>query len=341
MRRTMAAPYELGVGEHLVTASLGVAVSSPGMTASELLARAADATQDAKRAGRNCVVLADAALRERHQRRDRLASQLAVAEENEELQLHYQPIVALRGPRAGRVDLVEGLLRWHSSRAALMSPTRFLDVAEEAGLMGPIGRWVLREACAAAARWLRSGRRLQVSVNCSVRQFTSRLVPEVADALTASDLDGELLVIEVTEQALSEDHDRAGGVIEALAELGVRVVIDGFGTGYSSLGRLQELAIAGLKIDRAFALGLVTPQGFGIYRAMVEMADAFGLEVTAEGIETPRQLHAVAGLGCAAVQGFLLGRAAPEEVVPERSAFPVASPSDRPGPVERFGMHVS
>jgi diguanylate cyclase (GGDEF)-like protein len=340
MRRAMAAPYELGVGEHLVTASLGVAVSSPGMTASELLARAAEATQDAKRAGRNCVVMADAELRERHRRRDRLASQLAVAEENDELQLYYQPVVALRGPRAGRVDLVEALLRWHPSRAALMPPTKFLDVAEEAGLMGPIGRWVLREACAAAARWLRSGRQLQVSVNCSVRQFTSRLASEVADALAASDLAGERLVIEVTEQALSEDHDRAGGVIEALAELGVQVVIDDFGVGYSSLGRLQELAIAGLKIDRAFALGLVTPQGFGLYRAMVEMADAFGLEVTAEGIETPRQLHAVSGLGCEAVQGFLLGRAAPEEVVPERSAFPVASPSERPGPAERIGMHA-
>jgi EAL domain-containing protein (putative c-di-GMP-specific phosphodiesterase class I) len=144
----------------------------------------------------------------------------------------------------------------------------------------------------------------------------------------------------VTEGALLEDHEGAGRVIEALAALGVQVVIDDFGTGYTSLARLQELAIAGLKIDRAFALGLATPQGFGLYRAMVEMADACGLEVTAEGIETPRQLHVVTGLGCAAAQGFLLGRAAPEEVVPERSAFPVAATRERANLLDRYGAHA-
>jgi diguanylate cyclase (GGDEF)-like protein len=340
IRRTLASPYRLEVGEHAVTASVGIAASSVGMSGADLVALAEEAAQAAKRAGGNCVVAADVALRERRQRRDRLANQLAAAEERQELQLYYQPVVPLEGPRAGRVDLVEALLRWHPDRAALMPPTKFLDVAEQAGLMAPIGRWVIGEACAAAARWHRAGRELRVSVNCSVRQFTPQLHTEVSDALELHGLTGDRLIVEVTEGALLEDHEGAGRVIEALASLGVQVVIDDFGTGYTSLARLQELAIAGLKIDRAFALGLATPQGFGLYRAMVEMADACGLEVTAEGIETPRQLHVVTGLGCAAAQGFLLGRAAPEEVVPERSAFPVAATRERANLLDRYGAHA-
>ena len=340
IRRTLATPYRLEMGEHTVTASIGIARSATAMVTADLIALAEEAAQDAKRAGGDSVVVADVALRERRRRRDRLAHQLAEAEERRELQLYYQPVVALEGPRAGRVDMVEALLRWHPDRAALMPPTKFLDVAEHAGLMAPIGRWVIGEACAAAARWHRAGRELRVSVNCSVRQFTPQLHVEVSDALSSHGLEGDRLVIEVTEGALMEDHDGAGRVIESLAALGVQVVIDDFGTGYTSLGRLQELAVAGLKIDRAFALGLATSQGFGLYRAMVEMADACGLEVTAEGIETPRQLHVVTGLGCVSAQGFLLGRAAPEEVVPERSAFPVAASRERESLLDRYGAHA-
>jgi diguanylate cyclase (GGDEF)-like protein len=340
VRIALARPYLLEVGEHTLTASIGIAESSTAMASADLVALAEEAARDATRAGGNYVVVADVAFRERRQRRERIARQLAAAEEREELQLCYQPVVALEGPRAGRVDLVEALLRWHPDRAALMPPTKFLDVAERAGLMAPIGRWVIGEACAAAARWHRAGRELRVSVNCSVRQFTPQLHSEVSDALALHGLEGDRLVLEVTEGAVMEDHDRAGRMIEALAALGVQVVIDDFGTGYTSLGRLQELAVAGLKVDRAFALGLATPQGFGLYRAMVEMADACGIEVTAEGIETPRQLHVVTGLGCASAQGFLLGRAAPEDVVPERSAFPVAASRERASLLDRYGAHA-
>jgi diguanylate cyclase (GGDEF)-like protein len=337
IRRALGAPYLLAVGEHSVTASVAVANGVPPMTGSDVLTLATDAIEVAKAAGGDCVVVADASLRERHSRRERIQSQLAEAEEREELQLYYQPVVALEGPRAGEVDMVEALLRWHPDRSALMAPARFLDVAERAGLMVPIGRWVLGEACAAAARWRETGRDLVVSVNCTVRQFTARIPGDVADSLARHDLPGDRLVIEITEGAIIEDHDRTARVIDQLAAMGVRVVIDDFGSGYTSLGRLQELAVAGLKIDPAFLLGLSTTQGFGLYRAMVEMADACGLAVTAEGVETARQLNVVTGLGCAAAQGFLLGRAAPEEVVPEKSAYPVAASRERSDLLDRYG----
>ena len=135
------------------------------------------------------------------------------------------------------------------------------------------------------------------------------------------------MIVEITEGALRRDHRLAIEVVDALMSQGVEVVIDDFGTGYSSLDRLQDLAIRGLKIDRGFVLGLARPQGRELYRAMVEIAEAFGMEVTAEGVETPRQLTVVADLGCDLAQGHLLGRAGPEAVVPEHSAFRIQGPA--------------
>jgi EAL domain-containing protein (putative c-di-GMP-specific phosphodiesterase class I) len=214
----------------------------------------------------------------------------------------------------------EALVRWEHPERGLTAPDDFLPIAEDTGLIVPIGAWVLREACAQAARWATEstyGRPLTVAVNLSARQLADPdIVAEVESALADAGLDPSLLVLEVTETVLMENHERAVAVLQALAVMGVRIGIDDFGTGQSSLGYLKVLPVHVLKIDQSFIDGLgKDPEDSAIVEAVVTLAHALGLTVTAEGIETTRQLQALRELGCDLGQGYYFARPQPGEIV--------------------------
>src|SRR5262249_31287501 len=208
----------------------------------------------------------------------------------------------------------EALVRWQHPTRGLLAPKEFIPLAEETGLIVPIGEWVLREACRDAARWpsLR-GQPVTLSVNLSVRQFGKHdIVSSVRSVLEETQTDPATVCLEITESAMMESGADAWEMLRRLKQLGVRLAIDDFGTGYSSLAHLRGFPIDVLKIDRTFVAGLGrTPQDASIAAAIISLAHALGLETIAEGIETPEQLALLARLGCDVAQGFLFARPRP------------------------------
>jgi EAL domain-containing protein (putative c-di-GMP-specific phosphodiesterase class I) len=244
-----------------------------------------------------------------------MASGLQKALTNQELELHYQPEV---DARTGRVIAVEALLRWHHPMRGLVSPAEFIPLAEQTGLIVPIGDWVLRTACAQAASWRRSKLSpVRVAVNLSARQFEDAdFVARVEDALEESGLEPTALELEITESMVARDTAQAAKWLADLRALGVRVVVDDFGTGYSSLNYLKRLPLDTLKIDRSFVSGLgAEPHDSSIVTAVVALADALGLETLAEGVETPEHLAMLRDLGCHMAQGYYFSRPVAAEAV--------------------------
>jgi EAL domain-containing protein (putative c-di-GMP-specific phosphodiesterase class I) len=235
----------------------------------------------------------------------------------DEFRVHYQPLVRFE---SSEVIGLEALLRWQHPEHGLVAAEEFLTVAEETGLIVPIGAWVLREACAQAASWIAESTdhaALAVSVNVSARQLADNdLVSIVQEALATSGLDPALLVLELTESTLMADRERAIEVLRRLTETGVRVGIDDFGTGQSSLIYLRSLPVHTLKIDRSFvdALGR-DAEGAAIVAAVVQLGHALGLSVTAAGVETPDQLAQLRALGCDLGQGFYFAHPQPGAIV--------------------------
>jgi len=234
-----------------------------------------------------------------------------------EFRVHYQPVVDF-----ARSEVIgfEALVRWQHPERGLIAPDEFLAVAEETGLIVPIGGWVLREACAQAAGWAAESPgapHLTVSVNLSARQLADpELVSLVDGALAAAGLDPSLLVLEITEPVLMENRDTAVRVLRDLGARGVRVSIDDFGTGQSSLGYLKMLPVHTLKIDRTLVDGLaMDTEDAAIVAAIVQLGHALGLSVTAEGVEDGEQLGALRSLGCDLGQGYYFARPQPGEVV--------------------------
>jgi diguanylate cyclase (GGDEF)-like protein len=310
-----------GAEEVFLGVSVGIAVSHGYSDTSARVLRDADVAMfSAKELGRGRVEVFDDAMRERTVRRLEMETALRRALVQGEFRVHYQPLVHF-----DRSEVIgfEALVRWEHPVHGLTAPDEFLPIAEETGLIVPIGAWVLREACAQAARWAEEsvhGLRdepLTVSVNLSARQLSDPdLVSVVEGAIAAAGLDPSLLVLEITETVLMEDRDRAVGVLQRLAEQGVRIGIDDFGTGQSSLGYLKVLPVHTLKIDQSFIEGLgKDPEDSAIVAAVVTLAHALGLTVTAEGIETSRQLDAVQDLGCDLGQGYYFARPQPGEIV--------------------------
>jgi EAL domain-containing protein (putative c-di-GMP-specific phosphodiesterase class I) len=237
-------------------------------------------------------------------RRLELASDLQGAISRQELTVQYQPVVELE---TSRVTGVEALVRWWRDGAAV--PTAdFLDVAEDSGLIVPLGAWVLATACTQGAAWRSAGRNIGVSVNLSLRQINSPRFPEsVAAALAESGLPPEALILEVTERVLVEDGGLMVGRLADLRRLGVRLAIDDFGTGYSSLSYLKRLPVSYLKIDRSFVMGLGSDTGDErIVAAITDLGHGLGLRVIAEGVENRQQRHVARQLGCDLYQGYLL-----------------------------------
>ncbi len=308
-------PVELEAGGAAVTvtASIGVAVGQYA-TPDALLRDADLALYAAKAAGRDRYSLFDASMQDDAQGRRALEVDLAAALPGEQLYLLYQPIFSLA---SGRIEGVEALLRWRHPVRGIVGPDEFIPLAEESGLIVPIGRWVLERACRQAAAWARAGCRLGVSVNVSAFQLGRQdFVEDVRRVLASTGLDPAALMLEITETTVMRDVAAACMDLQQMKQLGVLVAIDDFGTGYASLSHLQRLPADILKVDRSFVAALDEgEQSAELLRAVVGVGRSLAMTVVAEGIETPEQLDAVAGIGCELGQGFHLGRPAPVEVL--------------------------
>jgi diguanylate cyclase (GGDEF)-like protein len=305
---SVALPIQLRDSLPRLATSIGVALSGiAGDSADDILRNADIAMYAAKAGGRNRTVLFEPELLERAAARSDLDARLRGAVERGELRLDYQPIVGLAGTR-GRVAGLEALVRWDPPGRATQMPVDFIAIAEESGEIMSIGRWVIHEACRQASIWQHAHRlpNLRINVNLSARQFTDPgLTGIVAEALRDSGLPPRCLTLEITESTLMAKTRDTADRLHDLRSMGVRISIDDFGTGYSSLGYLQAFELDELKIDRSFvspADSVGTPQV--ISRAIVELGRALGLEMVAEGIESPAQARWFRSIGCQFGQGF-------------------------------------
>ncbi len=313
-------------------ASIGIACGVPGRTTPDELLRQADtALYRAKGAGKGQAVVFEPAMHEGPGDRLELVADLRGALERGEFELYYQPEVDLSN---GRAVCVEALLRWHHPRRGLLLPGAFLPVAEESGLIVPLGQWVLEEACRQAARWQlsgRTGRRPIVSVNLAVRQLTQPDLPaRVTAALRAAELPGAALRLEIAEGALLAGGESATANLAACRALGIAVALDDFGTGYSSLGDLLRLPIQVLKLDRSLVQRVTSDAGAAaVVRAVCASARALGITVAAIGIESAEQATRARALGCRRGQGFHFSEPVPAELLAARLAGAAAPPRRR------------
>ncbi len=303
-------PFILAGSEHFVTTSIGIALARGGELAAELIRNADAAMYRAKERGSARYEMFDEAMRDRAMVRLRVENDLRRALEREELRLDYQPVVSLADHR---ITGVEALVRWDHPVRGLIGPDEFIPIAEESGLIEPIGRWVLEQACRQAARWYRARpdqAPIGMSVNLSAVQFAKRgLAESIAEVLRAARLDPACLSLEITETVILRDAEAVTAALLQLKEIGVRIVLDDFGTGYSSLAYLTRLPLDALKIDRSFVDGLGTEnRETAIIEAIVAMSKALSLEVVGEGVESARQAEVLAGLGCELAQGFYFSR---------------------------------
>jgi diguanylate cyclase (GGDEF)-like protein/PAS domain S-box-containing protein len=299
-----------------VRASIGIALSGPGVASAEELLRNADiAMYAAKAEGKSRLRLFEPAMYVEALDRVQLHEALSHALVREELTLHYQPVVDLA---TGSAVGAEALIRWQHPERGLLLPGDFISLAEESGLIIPIGRWVIRDACRQLREWRDAGavaESFRLSVNLSAGQLTeARLVADVDDALRAHGLEGQSLVVEITESAVMEDFEGAVARLHELRALGVLLALDDFGTGYSSLSYLQRFPLDILKLDRAFTEQLrPAAQESRLPRAIIELGHALGLRIVAEGIEEASQAARLVELGCARGQGFHFARPVPAD----------------------------
>jgi diguanylate cyclase (GGDEF)-like protein len=301
-------PYEIDGHQVVVGASVGISVSVTDGPSSDLLLRNADlALYRAKSGGRGTLRFFEPEMDAQMQTRRLMESDLRKALVGHEFEVHYQPIVNLQ---SNEISAFEALIRWQHSERGMVSPAAFIPLAEEIGLIVPLGEWVLRTACSAAARW---PDHTKICVNLSPVQFRSRgLVEVVIGALAASGLRPGRLELEITETVLLADTEATLAVLHQLRGLGVRIAMDDFGTGYSSLSYLQTFPFDRIKIDRSFVKGIAEDIGsLNIVRAVAALAKGIGMATTAEGVETQEQLDAVKAEGCTEMQGFLFSRALP------------------------------
>src|SRR5580698_7133459 len=305
-----AAPFQVADRDVTITASLGVAFADSDV-AEHLLRNADLAMARAKEAGGGRVEVFAAHMHADVIRRLELATDLRQAITDGALELEYQPLVELA---TARIAGVEALVRWSRGGVAV-SPAEFLSVAEESGLIIPLGEWVLQESCAQVARWRDSGWNVGLSVNFSHRQVsTARFAESVLATLDDSGLPRSALTLEVTERVLIETSESMIDELARLRQLGIRLAIDDFGTGYASLAYLRELPVDIIKIDPSFVAGLGTDGTLAMLaRTVVQVGHDLGIEIVAEGIERPEQLELLRAMGCGLGQGYLVARPTPAE----------------------------
>jgi diguanylate cyclase (GGDEF)-like protein len=307
--RALSSPLTIGQQQVYVTASIGIAMSASGYSDVQVILRDADiAMYHAKQNGRARWMMFDQTMQEGALRRLTLEAELRLALPGRQLFLQYQPIVA---PQDGRICGFEALLRWRHPVLGLISPVEFIPVAEEIGLIGEIGGWVLHEACSLLRDWQRDhAEPLSMSVNVSAVQLNDDgLVALVRDVLRQTGIDGAHLKLELTESAVMADPEHALAIFKRLKELGVRLSLDDFGTGYSSLSHLRRLPIDTLKIDRSFVSAMdLHGDKRQIAEVVVMLARALGLDVVAEGVETKAEVNILRDMGSDFVQGYFFYR---------------------------------
>jgi diguanylate cyclase len=310
----------LDAGHTSVTASVGIVVASDTDAEPEVLIREADAAMyRAKKRGVRYEMF-DNELRERVTARRDMERALREAIEEQQFRVLYQPLVDLR---SGEITGVEALVRWDHPQRGLLAPVEFISLAEDTGLIVPIGAWVLREALRQGQRWrqARPGTPLQISVNLSARQHDDpKLLDTVQEALRETGTEPQRLCLEITETVVMENIESTVATLQALKTLGTALSIDDFGIGYSSLASLKRFPVDSLKVDRSFVSGLGNGHGApdaAIVTAVVTLAHTLGMTAVAEGIESPKQLSALKDLDCDLGQGFYFARPRPPQVISE------------------------
>jgi len=308
IQQVMTTPFKLSELEIRVECAIGVALMNAGQDPEELFRNAQFAVKQAKAAG--CPQVYEAKQATEARRRFSIETELRRALDKDQLKLFYQPLINLK---SGEVAGFEALARWTHEDRGEISPTEFIPVAEESGLILTLGRWAMDKAAQTLAAWDRQmdGKLpLYVGVNLSAIQVArDDIAAMVEEALKSSGLTGDRLTLELTESAIVQDPVRATRVFDSLKALDATVAMDDFGTGYSSLAYLQRLPIDVLKIDKSFVSGMmVDPDAVAIVRAVLSLAEALGMSTTAEGIETVELATTLATLGCASGQGFYFAR---------------------------------
>jgi diguanylate cyclase (GGDEF)-like protein len=316
--RAFSTPFQLSHGDTMSSASLGVALSAdPDQDVEDLIRDADAAMYRAKEAGGGRLMLFDEVTRQRALTRLHTEAALRRAIEREEFRVYFQPEVSIQ---TGAIVGLEALVRWEHPQDGLVGPDRFIALAEETGLIVPIGTWVLNESCRLAQRWQAeraADAPLVVRVNVSARQLAHDDLIDIVDAaLARTGMDPSHLCLEVTESVLVEDPESSIKTLAALKRLGVKIAVDDFGTGYSSLEYLRTFPVDCVKIDRSFVRGIPhSSEDVAIVNAVIELGHALGLSVTAEGVETSEQLGNLQTTGCDTAQGFLFSRPAHPDVV--------------------------
>jgi len=310
--KTIAAPFSIAGQQILIGASVGVALApGDGITTDALMKNADLATYRAKSEGRSAYHFFEPGMDAALQRRRGIEAGLRTALADREFRLAFQPLVGLK---ENRITCFEALLRWDHPQRGAISPVEFIPVAEDTGLIVPIGEWVLREACKTAATW---PGRVRVAVNMSPAQFRNdKLFELVHSALSEAGLDANRLELEITESLMLADSDHVLETLHRLRRLGVRIALDDFGTGYSSLSYLRSFPFDKIKIDRSFMRDLARKgDSLAIIKAVIGLGHSLGMSMTAEGVETEEQLNAVREQGCNEVQGFLFSPPMPAPAV--------------------------
>ena len=306
----LAQPYTVEGQSVYLTCCAGVSWSpDAGIDAAQLLGQADLALNLAKQNGRNQLVLYSAERSADMADRIDVGRQMRAALQREEIVLHYQPLIDARN---GTIAGAEALMRWHSPNRGAIGPGRFIPIAEDTGMIVPLGDWALRSAADRIAAWHAAGRRpVPLSVNVSAVQFQRpEFFAEIEDVLQRGGVAPELLKIEITESVVMQDAQTAVMLLNRLRKLGVRISLDDFGTGYSSLGYLRQLPIDEIKIDQSFVSDIIDDSyAATLCRAIIAMSQQLHLTVVAEGIETAAQAHFLRDAGCRLLQGFLFSKA--------------------------------
>ena len=300
-------PYQVEGREVMISCSVGIAMYPDGCSHAKLIARADAAMYAAKRAGGSSHCFYSPAMDADAEAQFDLTRDLRKAIAGKEFELHYQPKI---DAKSGKVTAVEALLRWKHPTRGVLLPNTFIPIAERFGLIGPIGNWVIEDACRQSRQWRDKGLRMRVAINLSAHQMRQDdIVERITGALETHRIHPSLLTCEITESTAMEDTKTTQTTFRRLGELGTHLSIDDFGTGYSSLAYLRKLPAEELKIDRSFIMDLEhSADARAVVDAVIKLAHALGLKVVAEGVENQRQQAVLEQMGCDEMQGFLFAK---------------------------------